>query len=81
MGFEHQMVNMRWTPALRLGTWFDPAHAITAPIEQNSLFRPGDDSWHFTVGGGLVIKRAELSIGGDFSDRGNIGSASLVWRF
>ena len=45
------------------------------------VFRPGDDAWHFTVGGGLVIKRAELSIGGDFSDRGNIGSASLVWRF
>ena len=81
VGFEHQMVNMRWTPALRLGTWFDPAHAMTAPIEHNSLFRPGDDAWHFTVGGGLVIKRAELSIGGDFSDRGNIGSASLVWRF
>ena len=81
VGFEHQMVNMRWTPALRLGTWFDPAHAATAPIERNALFRPGDDAWHFTIGGGLVISRAELSIGGDFSDRGNIGSASLVWRF
>lgn len=81
VGFEHQMVNMRWTPALRLGTWFDPAHAASAPIERNALFRPGDDAWHFTVGGGLVISRAELSIGGDFSERGNIGSASLVWRF
>lgn len=81
LGFEHQFLNLRGTPALRLGTWYDPAHAVSSSVERNAIFRPGDDVWHFTAGGGFVVGRAEISVGGDFSDRGNIGSASLVFRF
>jgi long-chain fatty acid transport protein len=81
VGFEHQFLNLRATPAIRFGTWFDPAHAVTSAVERNAIFRPGDDAWHFTAGGGFVAGRAEISFGGDFSDRGNIGSASLVFRF
>jgi long-chain fatty acid transport protein len=81
LGFEHQFLNFGATPAIRFGTWFDPAHAVTSSVERNAIFRPGEDVWHFTAGGGFVAGPAEISFAGDFSDRGNIGSASLVFRF
>ncbi|MEQ1871824.1 MAG: outer membrane protein transport protein [Vicinamibacterales bacterium] len=80
IGLEHQFVNAKIAPALRVGTWFDPDHAVRHNTTLTS-FLPGKDVWHVTAGGGVVITKLEVNGALDFSDRGNIGSVSAVFRF
>ena len=83
IGFEQQFLNASAAPALRLGVWFDPAHSpITTGVNQ-ALYDAlaADDVWHYSVGGGVTIGPAVISGAIDFSDRGNIASTSVVFRF
>lgn len=85
IGFEHQFVNASAAPALRLGAWFDPAHYPTTTGQDQLLFGAladaADDVWHYSVGGGVTLGPAVISGAIDFSDRGNIASTSVVFRF
>jgi long-subunit fatty acid transport protein len=80
IGGEHQFTALKIAPAIRIGTWFDPDHALRNS-RADSLFRPGTDVWHFTAGGGVVAKPVEFNVGFDLSKRGNIVSVSAVVRF
>jgi long-chain fatty acid transport protein len=80
-GVEHQFLNSKVTPALRFGAWYDPDHAVRSADAKDPLFRAGEDVWHYTGGFGIVFGRMEISAAGDFSRRGNLGSASMVVRF
>ena len=80
VGGEHQFVGMTAAPAVRLGFWFDPDHALRNTTGRED-FLQGKDVWHYTAGGGIVVDHVEISVGGDFSNRGNIASVSAVVRF
>jgi long-subunit fatty acid transport protein len=80
IGGEHQFTGLKAAPAVRIGTWYDPDHALRNS-RPDSLFLPGKDVWHFTAGGGVVAKPVEFNIGFDLSSRGDIVSASAVVRF
>ena len=79
-GAEHQFTALSAAPAVRVGAWFDPDHALRN-VRSDSLFRAGEDVWHYTVGGGIVAKPVEVNVGADLSKRGNIVSVSAVVRF
>jgi long-chain fatty acid transport protein len=91
VGAEWVLAQVRFTPALRGGLWFDPDHSVRyvpsgSGDQLDTRFRfilPGDeDSWHYTFGGGLSLSRAlEVNAGADLSRRGSQVSASLILRF
>jgi len=80
IGMEHQFLGSAIAPALRVGAWYDPDHAIYNDLAQ-STFQPDKDVWHITFGGGVLLKALEVSAGFDMSDRGNVFSTSAVIRF
>ena len=74
------------TFALRVGTWYDPAHAIQytgdIPSGDNLIFYGGKAVWHGTGGLGLAIgEHFQIDAAGDFSSTVNIGSVSTIIRF
>ena len=88
-GFEY-VFSTRGSPAVRLGTWYDPAHAVryestTQDLvdERFAAYLPGaDDLVHYTFGAGLAPNnRFEINFAGDVSSSTRIFSASIVVRF
>ena len=84
------MFSARGAPAVRVGTWYDPDHAVryestTADLtdERFTAYLPGgDDLTHFTFGAGVApSNRFEVNFAGDVSSRTRIFSASIVVRF
>jgi long-chain fatty acid transport protein len=90
LGFEYAFP-VRFSPSLRVGTWYDPAHAVryTAPAqpsltdERFAAYAPGaDDQTHFTFGGGAALTDfLEVNVGADLSGRKRVVSVSAVVRF
>ena len=91
-GVEYVMADVRMTPGLRLGTWFDPSHEVgftrstTMNPYFNSLFsaalRGGKDLIHVTGGLGLSLSpRLEFNIAADVTSGNRIVSASTILRF
>jgi long-chain fatty acid transport protein len=89
-GFEY-VFDAPLSPALRIGAWRDPNHAVRYEVPANPgsdderlaayLPRRGDQA-HFTFGGGLSVTRQfEFNIGADLSRRTRQVSASAVVRF
>jgi hypothetical protein len=89
-GFEY-VFNLRWLPAVRVGAWRDPDHAVRYVVlpnpdlldERNAAYLPDRDaSMHFTFGGGVSLsRRFEANFGADFSERTRQISTSAVLRF
>jgi long-chain fatty acid transport protein len=90
-GVEYTFVNAPKTPSVRVGYWFDPAHAIEykAPSpgdltdERFAAYLPGETALHhFTFGAGLPIsEKFELNGAADLSARRNFYSILAVIRF
>jgi len=88
LGIEY-VLRRRWPLALRLGAWHDPDHQLrfdgssTRPPNDRFAprFLPGEDEIHLTGGLGLALKRLQIDLGGDFSDRADVVSLSGVYRF
>jgi hypothetical protein len=89
-GFEY-VFNLRWLPAVRVGAWRDPDHAVRYVVlpdpdlldERNAAYLPArSGSTHFTFGGGVSLsRRFEANFGADFSERTRQISMSAVLRF
>jgi hypothetical protein len=90
-GVEYVFVNAPKSPALRLGAWFDPDHAVhydatpandTTDILLRATLPGGPNLVHYTFGGGLAIsRRLELNAAADVSKRTTYLTASGVVRF
>ena len=89
-GFEY-VVNVRWLPALRVGAWRDPDHAVRYVVlpdpdlldERNAAYLPNRGaSMHYSFGAGVSFSRwLEANFGADLSERTRQISASAVVRF
>ncbi len=90
-GFEYVFVNGPFPIAIRLGTWYDPAHkmyfdgdpgADSTQQTYAALFREGDDEMHYSVGFGFILGESfQLDVAADFSDPIDTMSLSGVYRF
>jgi hypothetical protein len=93
LGLEYGFWNLPAAPAIRLGIWYDPDHALrfeVAPGREGNLsaeltaasFPRGDDEVHFTGGFGLVFgQRLQIDVGFDAAESRDTGSLSAVLRF
>ena len=83
LGFEYQVLEWRMPVAFRAGLWHDPDHRIRYVGERaipRARFRPGDDDLHVAFGAGVAMKRAQLDVAVDVSDRSRTISFSSVVR-
>jgi long-chain fatty acid transport protein len=91
-GLEYVATRLKATPAIRVGAWYDPAHAIRfVPSAQlnpyfNDLFSAalsgGKSLVHYTGGLGLSLNRnVEVNVAGDFAVRNRLVSTSAIFRF
>jgi long-chain fatty acid transport protein len=79
------------SPALRVGSWFDPDHAVRyEPTPASDVFDArfsatlpgGENAVHYTAGLGLSFSpRFELNLAGDATSRRTTFSSSLIFRF
>ena len=85
LGMEYVIVAAKPIVALRLGTWRDPAHGLDsgpeADLFERTIFTGGDDQTHLSGGAGLVLDKVQLDFGFDLSDRIDLRSLSIVYRF
>lgn len=85
LGFEYVFVRSRPVVALRLGAWLDPAHRVVASADadifEEAVFSAGVDQTHLSGGLGLVFEQFQLDLGYDHSDRAQVASLSIVYRF
>ncbi len=93
LGVEYVFV--RQNPiALRFGLWYDPDHQLyydfegrdpdaIGEIEDRFAFRfpRGEDELHITGGLGFVGKKVQVDLAFDLSERSDIVSLSMVYRF
>ena len=89
-GVEYVFGNVRTTPAIRVGAWYDPDHSVqfssTTGDSFDELFSvalsQGESIVHYTFGGGLSLStRFEVNAAADIADRSRIFSTSVVVRF
>jgi long-chain fatty acid transport protein len=90
-GVEYVFSSLRAQPAVRVGGWWDPQHAVRyEPTPANDQFDTRflatlpvrDDLFHFTAGLGLAFNpRFEVNVAGDFASRRNTFSTSAIYRF
>jgi len=90
VGFEY-VFDVPRSPALRIGAWRDPDHAVRYDVPANpdliderfAAYLPArGDQTHFTFGGGLAFTRQfELNVGVDLSKFTRQVSASAVVRW
>ncbi|MCB1628031.1 MAG: outer membrane protein transport protein [Xanthomonadales bacterium] len=97
LGVEYAFLDMERPFFVRGGVWRDPEHRLTIPnsITQDcnssdfnffgcidaTLFRPGDDEMHYSLGLGWAFDRFQIDAAADFSDLVDTYSVSGVLRF
>lgn len=89
VGVEYVLLNLSRPVAIRLGSWYDPDHAVryepansaTADPYDLAVFRRGRSVIHGTGGMGVVVGRVEIGAAGDFSARSKTVSVSTIVRF
>ncbi len=93
VGVEYGFDTKSWRLDLRLGLWHDPDHGlrfeseypegyIGGDLDQQTLFRGGEDAVHCTGGIGLAIgQRIRIDAAIDFSDRIDVASLSMIATF
>lgn len=86
VGFENILaIGSQLVATVRLGAWYDPAHAIEYTGSDGPLrarFQPGEDKVHGAAGAGLVIKEnLQVDVAIDLSGRARTASLSMVKFF
>jgi long-subunit fatty acid transport protein len=84
--FGAEYVFFESTPvvALRLGAWLDPDHQMYAIVDDpymQAVLPQGDDEWHYTAGLGIAMRRFQVDLAADLSDRLNTISLSAIYNF
>ncbi len=70
--------------AVRLGAWHDPDHYLDVREEDpavRALFAPGEDELHLAAGLGVALRRFQIDLGIDLSERIDTASLSLIYSF
>ncbi len=94
-GVEYAFLNMQRPLFLRAGAWRDPDHRIRNDQVDDcvsndpgffncldaTLFAPGDDEWHYSLGLGWAFEKFQIDAAADFSDLVDTYSVSGVLRF
>lgn len=84
LGFEYLGLAAKMPWSLRLGAWNDPDHKVRYVGPNDALltrFRPGEDEIHVAGGVGLVVRRVQMDLAVDLSDRVDTIALSMVARF
>lgn len=84
LGAEYVFIDSTPIIALRLGTWLEPDHQVYATIDDpylQALLPQGDDDVHFSAGLGLAMKRFQIDVAMDLTDRVDTFSLSAVFNF
>ncbi len=84
LGLEYQGLTAKLPWSVRLGAWHDPDHKLRyeGPAENlRARFRAGEDELHWAAGVGLVVRRFQLDVAADLSERVTTLSLSGVARF
>jgi len=84
LGAEYVFLSSRPLFAVRGGIWLDPDHRVRYDGDDpltRALFQRGDDTLHFAVGLGVVMKNMQIDVGVDLSDRGDTASVSAIYSF
>jgi long-chain fatty acid transport protein len=91
IGGEYRLARVPMTPSLRVGTWYDPAHAVqyasdgsntTSDVRLKAVFPGGENVWHYSFGFGVPLSRQfEFNLGADLTKERRYVSASVVARF
>jgi long-subunit fatty acid transport protein len=85
LGGEYVFVQTKPIVAVRGGVWYDPDHSLRATDDANVVIKalrpPGDDEIHFATGVGLVFNKIQLDLAGDFSERADTASLTLIFKF
>lgn len=90
-GVEYVFGSVPGSPALRLGTWYDPDHAVRyVSTPANDVFDSrfsatlpgGENAVHYTAGIGVALSpRFELNVASDATSRRVTVSSSFIVRF
>jgi hypothetical protein len=83
-GAEYVFLESSPVIAVRLGAWLDPDHQMYATVADpymRAMLPKGDDDWHYTAGLGLAMRRFQVDIAADLSDRVNTVSLSAIYNF
>lgn len=73
--------------AVRLGLWHDPDHQFRFEGDPDqepflaALFPGGDDELHLAAGLGVALRRFQVDLGVDLSDRVDTASLSAIYSF
>lgn len=90
LGLEYVFFNLPKPVAVRVGAYSDPDHRMAfqgqpdGTREQRNpatLFREGDDEYHYSAGLGVVFGNFQVDAAADFSDLVETFSLSGVYRF
>ena len=70
--------------AVRAGVWFDPDHYFGTRSEEpfiRAILVPGEDELHVAAGLGLALRRFQIDLGIDLSERIDTASLSVIYSF
>ena len=70
--------------AVRAGVWFDPDHYFGTRVDEpfiRAILVPGEDELHFAAGVGLALRRFQIDLGVDLSERIDTASLSVIYSF
>jgi hypothetical protein len=70
--------------AIRAGAWHDPDHYFGSRSSEpviRAITVPGEDQLHLALGCGVALRRLQIDIGVDLSERIDTASLSVIYSF
>jgi hypothetical protein len=84
LGVEYLILQSTPLVALRVGGWIDPDHRVRYLGDDpfaRAIFQPGEDTFHYAAGIGLVFSSFQLDLGVDISDLVDTAAISAIYSF
>ena len=84
LGVEYVILQSTPLVALRVGGWLDPDHRVRYLGDDpfaRAIFQPGEDTFHYALGIGLVFSSFQLDVGVDISDLVDTAAISAIYSF
>lgn len=83
LGIEYALLQHWPVVTLRVGGWHEPEHVLWFEGENKgfqAVFRHRGDQMHYTAGAGLALRRIQLDVAIDHSDRSSVLCLSAGFR-
>ena len=84
LGAEYAFFASTSVVAVRLGAWHDPDHYFDVRDDEplvRAVFVPGEDELHLAAGLGIALRRFQLDLAIDLSERIDTASLSVIYSF